>query len=276
MPNGLPAPQGLYHPSHEHDACGLGFVANIDGRKSHDVVLKGIEVLINLTHRGACGCDPETGDGAGILIQTPHAFFAREAERLGFALPEPGSYGVGMVFFPRNDEQRERCRKAMNRVIREEGFEVLGWRDTPIDANAIGQVARASRPYIEQVFIAAAVSPASAADGSSAEDVLERKLYVIRKRTEAEITALDIALMQSFYIASLPGPPALFHQHLSHLAAGSSLSLYRAQRRNQHPERQRQLDVCPPIAFEFSAFWRRYGEAFSDHLARRQRLGEFR
>ena len=91
-----------------------------------------------------------------MLIQIPHAFFVREAERLGFSLPAPGSYGVGMVFFPRNDEQRERCRKVMNRVIREEGFEVLGWRDTPIDANAIGQVARASRPYIEQVFIAAA------------------------------------------------------------------------------------------------------------------------
>ena len=162
MPNGLPDPQGLYHPSHEHDACGLGFVANIDGHKSHDVVLKGIEVLINLTHRGACGCDPETGDGAGVHIQIPHEFFVREAERLGFSLPEPGFYGVGMVFFPRNDEQRERCRKVMNRVIREEGFEVLGWRDTPIDANAIGQVARASRPYIEQVFIAAPPSPSSA------------------------------------------------------------------------------------------------------------------
>jgi len=221
MPNGLPAPQGLYHPSHEHDACGLGFVANIDGHKSHDVVLRGIEVLINLTHRGACGCDPETGDGAGILIQTPHAFFAREAERLHFSLPEPGSYGVGMVFFPRNDEQRERCRKVMNRVIQEEGFEVLGWRDTPIDANAIGQVARASRPYIEQVFIAAAVpalpatataatdpdssdaSPATAGDGTRDGDALERKLYVIRKRTESEITALDSALMQSFYVSSL-------------------------------------------------------------------------
>ncbi len=228
--NGLPAPQGLYHPSHEHDACGLGFVANIDGRKSHEVVLKGIEVLVNLTHRGACGCDPETGDGAGVLIQIPHEFFVRECRKLGFSLPSPGEYGVGMVFFPRNDEQRRRCREVMDRVIREEGLQVLGWRDTPIDASAIGSLARASRPYIEQVFVSRPLeattqanphlpkegrcgapapeegrsgAPGNANGNGSDEDALERKLYVIRKRTEAEITALDSALMQSFYVPSL-------------------------------------------------------------------------
>ena len=91
----VPSAQGLYHPSHEHDACGIGFVASIRGEKSHDIILKGIEVLINLTHRGACGCDAETGDGAGILIQIPHRFFARECAELGFALPEPGAYAAG-------------------------------------------------------------------------------------------------------------------------------------------------------------------------------------
>src|SRR5579871_4929832 len=103
---GLPAPQGLYNPQNEHDACGIGFVASIKGHKSHDIILKGIQVLINLTHRGACGCDPETGDGAGLLIQIPHEFFARETSRPGrrnepgFTLPDPGEYGVGQIFFP--------------------------------------------------------------------------------------------------------------------------------------------------------------------------------
>ena len=98
--NGVPAAQGLYHPAHEHDACGIGFVASISGKKSHDIIRKGIQVLLNLAHRGACGCDPETGDGAGVLIQIPHKFFARECEKLGFALPKAGTYGVGMIFLP--------------------------------------------------------------------------------------------------------------------------------------------------------------------------------
>ena len=98
--HGLPEPQGLYHPNQEHDACGIGFVASIKGHKSHDIIEKGIQILINLTHRGACGCDPETGDGAGLLIQIPHEFFVRETARLGFTLPPPGEYGIGMVFLP--------------------------------------------------------------------------------------------------------------------------------------------------------------------------------
>ena len=97
---GLPPAQGLYDPQFEHDACGIGFVADISGRKSHDIVLKGVQILINLTHRGACGCDPQTGDGAGILIQIPHSFFQQECSRLGFELPAPGEYGVGMAFLP--------------------------------------------------------------------------------------------------------------------------------------------------------------------------------
>ncbi|MFZ0807068.1 MAG: hypothetical protein WAN03_12825, partial [Candidatus Sulfotelmatobacter sp.] len=95
---GLPPAQGLYDPRHEHDACGIGFVANVRGQRSHDIVQKGIEVLVNLTHRGACGCDPETGDGAGVLIQIPHDFFTRECATLGFTLPAAGAYGVGMTF----------------------------------------------------------------------------------------------------------------------------------------------------------------------------------
>src|SRR5579863_2020121 len=150
---GLPEPQGLYHPSHEHDACGIGFVANIKGHKSHDIIEKGIQILINLTHRGACGCDPDTGDGAGLLIQIPHKFFVREAATLGFTLPAAGEYGVGMVFLPVERHQRLQTEGIVERIVAEEGLRLLGWRDTPIDGTAIGRVARASQPYIEQIFV---------------------------------------------------------------------------------------------------------------------------
>ncbi len=192
---GLPNPQGLYHPQNERDACGIGFVANIKGQKSHDIILKGIQLLINLAHRGACGCDPVTGDGAGILIQIPHEFFERECARLGFTLPLPGEYGVGLVFLPVEKNQRLTCEGILERIVREEGLSVLGWRDTPIDANAIGRIARASQPYIEQIFIRHALG--------MDQDALERKLYVIRKRAEAEVRASDVRDKDFFYIASL-------------------------------------------------------------------------
>ena len=185
---------GLQRPE-ERGACGLGFVVNIDGRKSHEIILKGIQVLINLTHRGACGCDPETGDGAGILIQIPHAFFAREAARLGFALPAPGKYGVGMVFLPVERHERMLCAGILERINREEGLSLLGWRDTPVDASGIGRVARGTQPYIEQVFVRA---PAG-----MDQDTLERKLYVVRKRAEAEVYQSDLKNKGTFYLPSL-------------------------------------------------------------------------
>src|SRR5215469_5880412 len=176
--NGLPAKQGLYDPANEHDACGIGFVVNINGEKSHDIILKGLQVLINLTHRGACGCDPETGDGAGILIQIPHKFFARECASLGFTLPPVGAYGVGMVFLPVEPKQRLLVEGVIERIAREEGLTVLGWRDAPVNVDAIGRVARASQPYIEQIFIRGSLG--------MPQDELERKLYVVRKRAEVE------------------------------------------------------------------------------------------
>ena len=193
--NGLPPAQGLYNPAHEHDACGIGFVASIRGHKSHDIIRKGIQVLINLTHRGACGCDPETGDGAGVLIQIPHKFFARECARLGFELPEPGFYGVGMTFLPVEKHQRLQCEGILERIIREEGLKVLGWRDTPVDPAAIGRVARGSQPYIQQIFI-------GRAPGMD-ENAFERKLYLVRKRAESEIAASDMQDRGMFYIPSL-------------------------------------------------------------------------
>ena len=111
-----PGRQGLYDPRHEHDACGMGFVVNLKGEKSHEIIRKGIEILINLTHRGACGCDPETGDGAGILIQIPHEFFARECADLGFSLPEPGTYGIGMMFLPVEKQQRLICEGVVEKI----------------------------------------------------------------------------------------------------------------------------------------------------------------
>ena len=191
----LPKAQGLYSPRHEHDACGVGFVASIEGHKSHDIVLKGIQILINLTHRGACGCDPETGDGAGILIQIPHAFFERECASLGFTLPAPGEYGVGMVFLPVDPQERMLCEGILEKAARAQGLTVLGWRDTPINGDTIGRVARTSQPYIEQIFIrrSRGMDP----------DALERKLYVVRKRAEAAVAESDLKEKDFFYIPSL-------------------------------------------------------------------------
>jgi len=192
---GLPPAQGLYDPRNEHDNCGLGFVVNIKGHASHEIVSKGIQILINLTHRGACGCDPDTGDGAGVLIQIPHKFYARECAKLGFTLPPAGEYGMGLVFLPVEHTQRLMAEGIVERVVEEEGLSVIGWRDTPVYADAIGRVARASQPYIEQVFI-------RRGPGMD-EDALERKLYIIRKRAEAEIQKSEIRDKQFYYIPSL-------------------------------------------------------------------------
>jgi len=193
-PNGLPAAQGLYNPAHEHDACGIGFVASINGEKSHDIIAKGIQVLLNLAHRGACGCDPETGDGAGVLIQIPHKFFAGECEKLGFTLPQPGAYAVGMTFLPVEKHPRLQSEGILERIIKEEGLTLLGWRDTPVYASAIGRIARASQPYIQQVFVRC---PAG-----MDEDTFERKLYVVRKRAENEVRESDVENAEMFYIPS--------------------------------------------------------------------------
>jgi glutamate synthase domain-containing protein 2/glutamate synthase domain-containing protein 1/glutamate synthase domain-containing protein 3 len=193
--NGLPPAQGLYDPAQEHDACGIGFVASIGGQKSHEIIRQGIQVLLNLAHRGACGCDPETGDGAGVLIQIPHNFFVRECEKLGFALPNPGTYGVGMTFLPVEKHPRLQCEGILERIVREEGLTLLGWRDTPVYASSIGRVARASQPYIQQIFVRCAPE--------MDEDAFERKLYVVRKRAENEIRESGIEDAETFYIPSL-------------------------------------------------------------------------
>ncbi|HEY3451905.1 MAG TPA: glutamate synthase large subunit [Myxococcales bacterium] len=193
-PTGLPSPRGLYDPRHEHDACGVGFVANLNAQASHEVIVKGVQILENLAHRGACGCDPETGDGAGVLIQLPHALFKRTCQGLGFSLPAPGEYGVGMVFLPVERQARLLCEGVLERIAREEGLTVLGWREPPVHSEAIGPLARASQPFIEQLFVQAAPGTDPLA--------LERKLYLVRRRAENEIAALDLRDKGVFYLPS--------------------------------------------------------------------------
>ena len=155
-PTSKPAAQGLYDPKHEHDACGMGFVANIKGRKSHDIVEKGLKVLENLTHRGAVGADKLQGDGAGILIQVPDTFFRRECGKLKITLPAVGQYGVGMVFLPQEPASRMACEQEIERAIAAEGQVLLGWRNVPVDDSGFSEGVKAIEPIIRQVFKAPA------------------------------------------------------------------------------------------------------------------------
>jgi len=188
---GLPPKEGLYDPANEHDACGMGFVANIAGQASHAVVRRGIEVLENLNHRGGAGCDPCTGDGAGVLIQVPDAFFRKETDRLGFGLPPTGAYAVGMVFLSAEPAERDWQIATIESVIAEERQRLLGWREVPVDPARIGVVAREAMPCIRQVFIGAAPGLEGAA--------FERKLYVIRRVIENRVLARG----GSFHIPSM-------------------------------------------------------------------------
>src|SRR5687768_10704729 len=169
----LPAQQGLYHPSYEHDACGVGFVAHIKGKKSHSIVEQGLSVLKNLSHRGAVGWDPKLSDGAGLLIQMPDRFLREEMAKQGVKLPPAGQYGVGMVFLPRDPASRIACEYEIERAIKDEGQTLLGWRDVPVDNADLAQPAKKLEPVIRQVFI-------GRGRGFKVIDALERKLYIIR------------------------------------------------------------------------------------------------
>ena len=185
--HGLPNRQGLYDPRLEHDACGIGFVADIKGRATHKIIEQGVEVLVNLTHRGACGCDPETGDGAGLLLQMPHSFFARKAADRGFALPAAGTYGVGMVFVDPRESAGRAARDMVGETAEAEGFRVLAWRRVPTNSAAIGWLARETEPHVYQVFLE------QAAEQPLTGEALERKLYILRKRTEREAHRRQLA-----------------------------------------------------------------------------------
>ncbi|HEY0463352.1 MAG TPA: glutamate synthase subunit alpha, partial [Polyangiaceae bacterium] len=190
----LPPRSGLYDPKFEHDACGVGFVANIKGEASHDIVKKGIDILLNLVHRGATGCDPLTGDGAGIILQVPDAFLHQECDEADIDLPEAGRYGVGCVFLPRDRKERRRCQQILEDKIFGTGQRLIGWRDVTVNESVLGPAARESAPVIRQVFI-----------GSTCEDeaTFERKLFVIRKWAERTVRETTLVNKGSFYIPSL-------------------------------------------------------------------------
>ena len=181
----LPPQQGLYDPRFEHDACGVGFIVHMKGKKSHEIVEQALTILLNIDHRGACGAETNTGDGAGILIQVPHRFLSKAAATEGITLPEAGQYGVGMVYTSPDRTAREKARQVFVDLVAEEGLEVIGWRDVPTDNSSLGNTAKSSEPFVQQVFIQR--SPDLVDDLA-----FERKLYVIRKRSHAAIRATGI------------------------------------------------------------------------------------
>jgi len=191
-----PARQGLYNPAFEHEACGVGFVVDIKGRKSHRILEQAIEILRNLDHRGACGCEANTGDGAGVLLQMPHRFFAGVCEEANINLPPPGQYGCGLVFFPRDVGKRRKLEQKFQQIVQSEGQSILGWRTVPTRNRSLGDTARASEPFIRQVFIGR--------DPQLADEMaFERKLFVIRKRAYSEIRTSTLDGAESWYLCSL-------------------------------------------------------------------------
>jgi len=230
--NGLPAKQGLYDPIYERDACGIGFIANIKGDKSSEIVSQALEILCRLKHRGGQGSDPSTGDGAGILTQIPHELFVLECLKEGISLPMPDFYGVGMVFLPQTEDSRALYEQLIENIAVDEGQVVLGWRTVPVDDSVMGISARAAKPMIRQVFIAAA------SDFHEADELaFERKLYLIRKRVELEASRMNIWETEKLYFTSLscrtivykglllPEHLAAFYQDLSHPSYTSALAL---------------------------------------------------
>jgi glutamate synthase domain-containing protein 2/glutamate synthase domain-containing protein 1/glutamate synthase domain-containing protein 3 len=183
----------LYDPFYEHDSCGVGFVANINGRQSHKIVIDGITILKNLVHRGAVGGDRKTGDGAGMLTQIPHGFFVRECAKNNIKLPQPGAYGLGMLFLPMGAAKRADSKHVVETVVKREGGVILGWRDVPARPDCLGELARAGMPFFAQVFVSF--------EGVLG-DVLERRLYILRKCIEREAASAGLT-DEEFYIPSL-------------------------------------------------------------------------
>ena len=196
---GYPEKQGLYDPANEKENCGVGFVAHIKGERNHQIVLDAYDILLAMDHRGACGCESNTGDGAGIMTALPHEFLARVAkDELGVELPEAGKFGAGIVFLPTDEQERAKCKETIERIIQEQGQTLVGWRTVPVDPEGadIGPTALSAMPHIEQLIIAA---------GEGLEgDAFERKLYMIRKVASRDLRG-DHSLQQRllFYVCSL-------------------------------------------------------------------------
>ena len=186
----------LYDPSRERAACGVGFVADIDGRRSNQILRHALTVLVNLRHRGACGCEPNTGDGAGVLFQMPHAFFRAVCAEAGINLPAAGAYGVGMVYLPPDPQQRAACEARLEETIREAGQTVLGWRTVPTNDATLGASAQSAEPVVRQIFI-------GRSERITDDLAFERKLYVIRQLAEHAILRSELPGREHFYIPSL-------------------------------------------------------------------------
>ncbi|MBT7665736.1 MAG: glutamate synthase large subunit, partial [Rhodospirillaceae bacterium] len=193
---GLPEPQGLYTPENEHDNCGVGFLANIKNRKSHEIIRQGLQILVNLDHRGAVGADPLAGDGAGILLQIPDRLFREDCADKGITLPAVGDYAVGMIFLPQDAETTAQCIEAMEQVIRNEGQICLGWRDVPVDNSCLGESVKPDEPRIRQVFVARGPKTPD-------QQAFERKLFVIRKTTHRAVWKSADEAPKAFYITSM-------------------------------------------------------------------------
>ena len=203
-----PAAQGLYDPAYEHDACGIGFIAHIHGVRSRDVVTKSLELLQNLSHRSAVAADACTGDGAGILLQVPHAFFKRACTDAGIALPDAGSYGVGTVFLPGRRASRAACERAIETAVTEQGCSVLGWRDVPVDDSVLAAATRRARPTIRQLFVAK-MGVGRDVDTNSG---FELTLYVMRRKIEAALRKIPAS---DCYVASLSSRTIVYKGMLS-------------------------------------------------------------
>jgi glutamate synthase (NADPH/NADH) large chain len=200
---GMPPARGLYDPMLDKDSCGVGFVADIKGRKSHQIIEDGLKILCNLEHRGAVGADPRMGDGAGILVQIPHKFFTKEAAQLGFALPAPGEYAVGQLFMPRDPRWRQIIRDIYAEMIAREGLTLLGWRDVPKDNSTLGESVKPIEPAHQQVFIGCGKQKLSEAE-------FERRLYIVRKVISNAIYRRRARRISDYYPVSISSRTVIY------------------------------------------------------------------
>ena len=270
--NGLPPAQGLYLPEYEHDACGVGFICHIKGKASNKTVSDALLMLERMNHRGGCGCDPNSGDGAGILTQLPDKFLRREMKKQGITLPRVGQYGVAQIFFPKDVVSRNICIDIIDDVLREYGMKALGWRDVPTNDKFVGTTPKKTEPKIRQLFVGMGETFFKKSD-------FDRRLYLVRQRVENLLEFGDHPdlIREGFYVNALSANRiiykgmltaeqlrgyypdlsdpdfqasfAMVHSRFSTntfpiLAAGAPVSLPRSQRGNQYAPRQSQLDAC--------------------------------
>ena len=289
-----PEPSGLFDPRREYDACGVGFIADLKGGKSHAIIKDALYILENLEHRGAVGADPLAGDGAGILIQIPHEFLSEECAKLKIKLPKPGHYAVGHVFMPRDERLRAHCERVWMRIIREEGLEFLGWRSVPVDNSCLSEMTKAVEPVHRQIFIGCPKEISDEPGFRAAalyhpQGRLQRpplRLQGPRHRPLHRVAVEPHAGLQGHVPVLpgeglLPGPvgparrlgdgaraSALLHQHVPVVEAGAPLPHGRPQRRDQHAARQRQLDGGAAGLGVLAAVRQRHRQAVADLLRR--------